>query len=275
MPDFGIFRGFNEKLFGDKLYAGQLPINLGLIGSEEVFDFTGLLDDYPNAAAAFSLRKLRRGYTGSCIRVRRASDNSEQNIGFTLFGGLDISALTTFCSGTDGFVKTLYDQSGSANNITQVTSADQPKIVSSGSYLGFIDFSGNNALISLSNVFGSGLFSSFMVVQNEGNAVFGMGNLSIFYAVAQNGSSIGAQSGFSSMSYFRNSVSIGDTRQDIYSATTSFSLLTSLGIQNNSLPIRLGYQSFNAINFKEMILYPNQTISRTGVESNIIDFYNL
>jgi hypothetical protein len=34
MPDFGIFRGFNDKLFGDKLYAGQLPINLGLIGSE-------------------------------------------------------------------------------------------------------------------------------------------------------------------------------------------------------------------------------------------------
>jgi hypothetical protein len=39
MPDFGIFRGFNDKLFGDKLYAGQLPINLGLIGSEEVRDF--------------------------------------------------------------------------------------------------------------------------------------------------------------------------------------------------------------------------------------------
>jgi hypothetical protein len=27
-------RGFNEKLFGDKLYAGQLPTQLGLIGSE-------------------------------------------------------------------------------------------------------------------------------------------------------------------------------------------------------------------------------------------------
>jgi hypothetical protein len=34
MPDFGIFRGFNEKLFGDKLFAGQLPTQLGLIGSE-------------------------------------------------------------------------------------------------------------------------------------------------------------------------------------------------------------------------------------------------
>jgi hypothetical protein len=35
MPDFGIMRGFNEKLFGDKLVAGQLPTQLGLIGSIE------------------------------------------------------------------------------------------------------------------------------------------------------------------------------------------------------------------------------------------------
>jgi hypothetical protein len=34
MPDFGIFRGFNSKLFSDKLYAGQLPTQLGLIGSQ-------------------------------------------------------------------------------------------------------------------------------------------------------------------------------------------------------------------------------------------------
>ena len=36
MPDFGIMRGFNEKLFGDKLVAGQLPTQLGLIGSENI-----------------------------------------------------------------------------------------------------------------------------------------------------------------------------------------------------------------------------------------------
>lgn len=29
MPDFGIMRGFGEKLFGDKLVAGQLPTKLG------------------------------------------------------------------------------------------------------------------------------------------------------------------------------------------------------------------------------------------------------
>ena len=42
MPDFGIFRGFNSKLFSDKLYAGQLPTQLGLIGS----DIIGLDTDY-------------------------------------------------------------------------------------------------------------------------------------------------------------------------------------------------------------------------------------
>jgi hypothetical protein len=47
MPDFGIMRGFNEKLFGDKLVAGQLPTQLGLIGSQAVFDFD------PDAQAFF------------------------------------------------------------------------------------------------------------------------------------------------------------------------------------------------------------------------------
>jgi hypothetical protein len=47
MPDFGIMRGFNEKLFGDKLYAGQLPTQLGLIGSQEVINFD------PDAQAFF------------------------------------------------------------------------------------------------------------------------------------------------------------------------------------------------------------------------------
>lgn len=38
MPDFGIFRGFASKLFSDKLYAGQLPTQLGLIGSFSIYD---------------------------------------------------------------------------------------------------------------------------------------------------------------------------------------------------------------------------------------------
>jgi hypothetical protein len=133
MPDFGIMRGFNEKLFGDKLVAGQLPTQLGLIGSQSTF--VGLLDTYPNAAAAYSLRKLTTLFTGSAIRVRRSSDNAEQNIGFTALGDLDTTALTTFCSGTNGFVTTWYDQSGNGLNAVQTTAASQPQIVSSGSII--------------------------------------------------------------------------------------------------------------------------------------------
>lgn len=97
--------------------------------------FVGLLDTYPNAAAAYSLRKLRTAYTGSAIRVRRSSDNTEQDIGFTALGALDTSSLTTFCGSGDGFVTTWYDQSGNARNATQTTASNQPQIVSSGSVL--------------------------------------------------------------------------------------------------------------------------------------------
>lgn len=136
MPDFGIMRGFNEKLFGDKLVAGQLPTQLGLIGSS-AFGFKGILDDYPNAAAAYSLRGLRFDYTGNLIRVRRSSDNAEQDIGFLNNNNrdLDTVSLTSFCSGADGFVTTWYDQSGNSINATQTTAANQPQIVSSGSVL--------------------------------------------------------------------------------------------------------------------------------------------
>jgi len=92
----------------------------GVIASQ-IHSFVGLLDLYPSAAAAYSVRKLRTAYTGSAIRVRRSSDNTEQNIGFTALGNLDDSALTTFCSGTNGFVTTWYDQSGNANNAVQTT----------------------------------------------------------------------------------------------------------------------------------------------------------
>ena len=94
-----------------------------------------LLDAYPNAAAAYSVRKLRATYSGSAIRVRRSSDNTESDIGFTALGNLDTTSLTSFCGAGNGFVTTWYDQSGNARNATQTTAANQPQIVSSGSVI--------------------------------------------------------------------------------------------------------------------------------------------
>jgi hypothetical protein len=125
-------------------------------------DFTGLLNDYSGAAAAYSLRLLDNTYSGNAVRVRRASDNTEQDIGFAN-NELDTTSLETFCSGTNGFVTTWYDQSGNAANAANATATRQPKIVVSGSTIleggkPVLDLSSTtwfdlNSLVSASNLF--------------------------------------------------------------------------------------------------------------------------
>jgi len=96
-----------------------------------------LLDTYPSAAVAYSLRKLRSAYTGNAIRVRR-TDLAEQDISFDSNGNLDTTALLSFV-GTgvlnNGFITTWYDQSTNANNATQATALSQAQIVSSGALI--------------------------------------------------------------------------------------------------------------------------------------------
>jgi len=91
-----------------------------------------LLDQYSGAAAAYSLRKLDCDYSGYAVRVRRSSDNTEQDIGFTSNGDFDTSSLKSFVSSNSGYVVTWYDQSGNNSNITQSTAGNQPRIVNAG-----------------------------------------------------------------------------------------------------------------------------------------------
>lgn len=94
--------------------------------------FVGILDIYPNAQIAYSVRKLRSAYTGASLRVRRSSDNVEQDIGFTTNGNLDENALTSFVGANDGYVTTWYDQSLNANNAIQTIAIQQAPIVKAG-----------------------------------------------------------------------------------------------------------------------------------------------
>lgn len=78
--------------------------------------FSGLLDTVPNASIAVGVRRLRSGYTGPLMRIVRASDSSETDIGYTgASGDLDTSAIASFCSGTTGYVAKLYDQAGAGH----------------------------------------------------------------------------------------------------------------------------------------------------------------
>lgn len=77
--------------------------------------FTGILDDVPGASIAIGTRKLDKDYTGSIIRIIRASDSSEQDIGAS-GEDIDEGAINTFCSGTTCYVGIAYDQSGNSHD---------------------------------------------------------------------------------------------------------------------------------------------------------------
>ena len=145
----------------------------GIVGSQ-MASASLLLDLYPSAALGYSVRKLRTLYSGNAIRVRRSSDNAEQNIAF-VGNNLDTASLSSFCSGTDGFVTTWYDQSGNARDAIQATASLQPQIVSSGSVLDVnakpsLKFDGTNDIMKF---IGSGTSSSntmFVLSKSNSNA---------------------------------------------------------------------------------------------------------
>lgn len=99
------------------------------LGAVEAF----LLDKFPGAAAAYSLRQLRTKYLGPAIRVRRTSDNMEQDIGFLANGNLDVASMASFVGVSDGQIKFFYDQSGNDIHLDAQTDSNKfPRIIIAG-----------------------------------------------------------------------------------------------------------------------------------------------
>jgi hypothetical protein len=161
------------------VYLGTNAVQKVYLGTNEVWtSFTGLLDDYPNAAAAYSLRKLRSAYTGSAIEVRNDS-GTHLDIGF-VENELDTATLLTHCGSGNGTVSKWYDQSGNARNAAQTTVANQPQIVSSGSVIlengkPALQFDGSDdnlvfgsaLLNNAANVYSSVVFSTTSTTSNQ------------------------------------------------------------------------------------------------------------
>jgi hypothetical protein len=247
-----------------------------------------LLDDYPNAAAAYSLRKLDKDYAGSAIRVRRSNDNSEQDIGFTAGGDLDTASLKTFVGANSGFVTTWYDQSGNARNATQTTAANQPSIVSSGSILRqnnlptiSINDGSDNFVHATANISNFDYYyvifttddAHIIIHQNNEGGVYGY--------VAQSGStSTNIYSNFGTPTLYVNNVQFtGTTRNNLYTTYNNIVSLSSIiNCNTNWGTIKIGgypFAGFSYVgNISEYISYPTGT-NRTGIQNNINTYFSI
>jgi hypothetical protein len=100
--------------------------------------YVPLLLDYvsTSAAGAYSMRKLRDAYAGACLRLRRSSDNAEQDIGFT-GTAIDTTAAAAFIGGDTAYVAKWYDQTTNGRDLVQATASKQPTFATSPARMSF------------------------------------------------------------------------------------------------------------------------------------------
>jgi len=261
--------------------------------------FIGLLDLFPNAATAYSLRKLRAAYSGNAIRVRKevSAVSSETDIGFLADGSLDTVSLLAFASDADSgdvFVVTWYDQSLS-NDATQGTGANQPKIVSSGAVITegtsakpAIDFDGVNDLMNVSILLPDEL-STFEVMKPDiaiylGDASGG-GSGSTDYYRNQSSTSFRVRVGGNNIDYVTTS-GLGNQRLiNVNRDSSDFVSVSKDGVLASGGQISSGTMSIKTIGSfttscllvaQEFIIYPSdQSTNRAAIEANINDFYSI
>ena len=132
--------GFNGGLIGknNSTVAGASIPGVWTPREQEVavrnarWSNAALLNLYPGATAAFSLRSLRGETINTAVVEVRRSSGSPPTADFTATEVADGTLAAWVGAGNDGFVRTWYDQSGNGNNATQTTDGQQPRIVVSG-----------------------------------------------------------------------------------------------------------------------------------------------
>ncbi len=121
------------------VYYGN-SFTTGSLSADSTFYYSSIagnaapVGDFADApvALAVGLRKLVGSYSGNAIKLRRSSDNVEQDFGFTSNGELDVTAIQAWLGSSTGFVKTIYDQSGNSRDFTHSTASRQPELLFSG-----------------------------------------------------------------------------------------------------------------------------------------------
>jgi hypothetical protein len=285
---------------------GTLPVSLKM---EHQFAYPVLLDDYPGASNAYSVRKIRTAYTGDAMRVREASGNTETDIGFTSGGDLDTAAIKSFCdaagTGVNGYVVTWYDQSGNAQNLTQSNTTLQLQIYD-GSAGAVLTNNGKPCLksqdgddtMSATAAFASSSHlhvytvakwpayvtdtshSAVLVTSQTGSLYLLVGGPSNTFDI--NGLTGGSSGGGWTMRLDGAAWAVSNTdRPAVRTAMQAGPRLVRIAVPSLNgawTQIRLAYPLSNhhAYELQELVFYnSDQTSNDTGIESNINTYYSI
>lgn len=252
------------------------------------------LDDYPGATVAYSLRKLRTAYSGYAIKVRRSSDNTEQDIGF-VGNVLDTASLLTFCGVSNGFVTRWYDQSTNANDCLQGTIATQCQVVISGAMITDV-YNGKFTTIWTADQYPIATsipiaqnFTMFAVVTRAAtnNNLFPLGSSATYLFHWNSLGNITSQittglvlhaTGFTTVNDYIVSV-LRDSSNVLKAFRNSTALTTGVSTGTPTVALAFGRSQGTSTTgrIQEMILWNNQDLEsvQSNIESNINSYYSV
>jgi hypothetical protein len=263
-----------------------------------------LLNLFPGASAAYSLRKLDTTYAGSAIQVRRTTDNATQDIGF-VNNVLDLTALTTFLGANNGAVSIWYDQSGNGRNLVNAIAIEQPIVYAGGPVIfnGAPYFKLDGVDDRLANVgfdpTNAGVVSTFTVAlatmstlnttvflqqdQTAGSRIgqwarfSGGTSQSITFNTAQTPFTSNGTTVTNSVPYVYTSIRRPANVQSYVNGTTGGSVATTgTPIFNAAAAVYIGRRATEALAglMSEVVMYPlDQTTTRAAIEQNIRNYY--
>lgn len=257
-----------------------------------------LLDTYSGATVAYSVRKLRSSYSGSALRVRRSSDNTEQDIGFT-GNDLDTTSLSSFVGVGDGFITKWYDQSGSVNDLVQTTASLQPQIVSGGTILTengkpiLRYFAANSSSLSLTNIIShTSFWSSYATMgrYSTGDIMASITNTTSVFPYASVTFNDGILYMASTTFYGRVNYNLTGlklfTTYWVTSPSSNFYAYINNSLQSLILSGAIAFGNFEGVGkrggqtsngyISECIFYTtDQTSNNTAINTNIITYFSL
>ena len=262
----------------------------GFIQSAATSSFRYLLDEFgTDLHIGLALCKLSASYSGSCIRVRRSSDNTEQDIGFD-GDWLDEAALLSFCGSGNGFVHTRYDQSGGGRDFLNTTNSEQPQIVASGSIYTkngkpAIYYGGGVKKLKLASYspVSTAQFYSVHYLDSDTSVMWSKNAEGSFYlAVAENGSGSTPDGNAGSPSYFVNGSSVSATRDSLYDNQINVqkllsirSVATNAGAWTNLID-SYDFGGYEYGGYRQLdVIYHSHTEARADIEALINENYGI